>query len=149
MAPLERAARAVFFLACCGVLEVSQGNAASPIDPDLSTEGTRRAGPFHLRPFLLLKDVGYDDNVRFDAQERSGDSTATTGAGLHALLLGGDRGGLYLFQELDYVAFGRSSDLNHWNSNARARGIFRVKDLSVSLEDHFTSERERPNTETH
>src|SRR5574341_439499 len=84
-----------------------------PLDPDLSTEKMVRAGPFHIRPFVLLKDIGYDDNVRFEAQAREGDATATAGGGLDALLLAEDRGGLRLFQEVDYVAFQTQTDLNH------------------------------------
>ena len=119
----------------------------TPADPDLSTRGLRRAGPFHVQPLFVIKDVGYDDNVRFDAQEAEGDTTATAGAGIHALVLAGDRGGLRLFQEVDYVAFGRETDLNHWNSATRARGVLVTKRFLLSLEDRFDSTRERPNTE--
>ncbi len=116
-------------------------------DPDLSIENTHRAGPFHVRPFIRLKDVGYDDNVRFDSPERDGDTTATAGAGLRSVMLWRDRGGLHLSQEFDYVAFGENSDLNHWNGALRARGIFLLKRVALSLEDRFDSRRERPNTE--
>src|SRR2546428_1969475 len=118
-----------------------------PPDPDLSTEGMRRVGPLHARPMLILKDVGYDDNIRFEAHNREGDSTATGGVGFDSVLLAGDRGGLHLFQELDYVAFKKNTGLNHWNGTARARGIMLVKRSVLSLEDRFASDRERPNTE--
>jgi len=120
---------------------------APPIDPDLSTEKMVRAGPFHVRPFVILKDIGYDDNVRFEAQTREGDATATAGGGLDALILAGDRGGLRLSQEVDYVAFQTQTGLNHWNGSARARGILLLKRLQLSLEDQFRSERERPSAE--
>ncbi|MGH9798549.1 MAG: outer membrane beta-barrel protein, partial [Candidatus Polarisedimenticolia bacterium] len=120
---------------------------AAPVDPDLSTDGLRRAGPFHLRPYVLLKDAGYDDNIRFDAAARRGDRTATAGLALDGLLLFGDRGGLRFNQELDYVAFGRETDLNHWNGSARARGLLKVRKALLFLEDRFGSVRERPNTE--
>lgn len=118
-----------------------------PIDPDLSTEKMVRAGPFHVRPFVLLKDIGYDDNVRFESQTREGDATATAGGGLDALILAGDRGGLRLFQEFDYVAFQTQTGLNHWNGSARARGILLLKRLQLSLEDQFRSDLERPGAE--
>lgn len=118
-----------------------------PVDPDLSTERMVRTGPFHIRPFLLVKDIGYDDNVRFEAQEREGDATATAGGGLDALILAGDRGGVRLFQEFDYVAFQTQTTLNHWNGSARARGILLLKRLQLSLEEHLRSERERPSAE--
>lgn len=120
---------------------------APPIDPDLSTEKMGRVGLLHVRPFGLLKDVGYDDNIKLEAESREGDTTATAGIGLESLLLMGDRGGIRLQQELDYVAFQRNTDLNHWNGASRARGILLLKRLSLSLEDRYNSERERPNNE--
>jgi putative beta-barrel porin BBP2 len=120
---------------------------AVPLDPDLSTDQMRRAGPMHFRPFVLLKDVGYDDNIRFDSQTAEGDMTATAGAGFDALFLAGDRGGVRLFQEMDYVAFQQNTDLNHWDGAARARGVLLLKRAALSLEDRFTSVLERPNTE--
>lgn len=121
--------------------------AEEPPDPDLSTQNLRQLGPVHIAPFVLVKDVGYDDNIRFESREREGDSTATAGAGLKAVVLAGDRGGLHLSQEVDYVAFGRNTDLNHWNGTSRARGILLLKHLAISLEARRLSERERPNTE--
>ena len=139
-------------LLACAVMLSSGAAAASqspppPPDPDLSVENMRRAGPFHLKPYVVLKDIGYDDNVRFESQTQEGDATATAGAGFDAVLLAGDRGGLRLFQELDYVAFQKNADLNHWNGTARARGILLLKRVVLSLEDRFASDRERPNSE--
>jgi hypothetical protein len=121
--------------------------AAPPPDPDLSTEQTRRAGPFHLRPYVVFKDAGYDDNINFESRARRGDATATVGGGLDAVLLAGDRGGLRLVQEVDYVAFRENTDLDHWNGAARARGILLLKRTALSLEERYASERERPNSE--
>ena len=118
-----------------------------PADPDLSTKGMRRAGPFYLHPYVALKDVGYDDNVRFETAQPQGDFTATASPGVSALLLGGDRGGLVLSQGFEYVAFQENADLNHWNSTSRVRGIFLLKRLGLSLEDRFSSLRGRPNNE--
>jgi len=122
--------------------------AAEPqTDPDLSTENMLQAGRIHLRPFLVLKDAGYDDNIRLESEPKEGDSTASTGAGLNTVILTGDRGGVHLFQELDYVAYGHNTDLNHWNGSARARGVLLLKSLSLSLEDRYVSVQERPNQE--
>ena len=118
-----------------------------PPDPDLATEGMKRLGPFYTRPFVALRDAGYDDNVRLEAEDRQGDTTATFGGGIEALLLTGDRGGLRLFNELDYVAFARNADLAHWNGRARARGVLLLRKTAVSLEEDFFSVRERPNNE--
>jgi hypothetical protein len=128
-------------------LATPASGADDPPDPDLSIEDTSRAGPFHIRPFVLLKDVGYDDNVRYSSRNPEGDTTATAGAGLRSVILWGDRGGLNLFQQFDYVAFGENTDLNHWNGDLRARGIFLLKHGTVSLEDHYVSRQERPNDE--
>lgn len=116
-------------------------------DPDLSIEGTFRLGPFHVRRSLRLKNVGIDDNVFLDPQVRQQDLTATLGPGFDAILLAGDRGGLHLFQEFDYVAYETFTELNHWNSTTRARGILLLKKFLVSLEDKYSSFRERPTFE--
>lgn len=134
--------------ACLLVLTGASGFAQdAPLDPDLATTGLRRAGAFHLRPFFQLKDAGYDDNIRFESQTPEGDSTATAGAGLDGLLLFGHRGGLRFHQQLDYVAFGDHTELNHWNGQARAKGLLRAGKALLSLEDRFDSVQERPNSE--
>jgi Putative beta-barrel porin 2 len=130
-----------------GSIPLHAADTQPPPDPDLSLESTHRAGPFHLRPFFVLKDVGYDDNIRFEALKSEGDTTATAGTGLSVLMLTGDRGGIFSRQEVDYVAFGQNTDLNHWNGAGRARGILLLKRLVLSLEESYRSERERPNNE--
>jgi len=104
-------------------------------------------GPFRLRPLLLLKDVGYDDNVLFEEQQPHGDTTATLGASLDALLLGGHRGGLRMLGEADYVTFKENGDLDHWNGSSRARGILVLRRAVLSLEDRFDTLQERPSAE--
>lgn len=123
------------------------GAAEAPPDPDLSTRGLAKAGPFHVRPYLTLRDVGYDDNVFFDASESQGDYTATAVPGLRALMLAGHRGGMVLHQEFGYVAFRENSGLNHWNSDTRARGILLAGPAVLSVEDRYRSLRERPSNE--
>jgi putative beta-barrel porin BBP2 len=144
---LRGAALACALTACAGTTAAGMQSVPPPADPDLFTEGMRRAGPFHLRPFVALKDVGYDDNITFEAQTPEGDATATLGGGFDAVLLTGERGGLRLFGEGDYVAFQQNTDLNHWNEAARARGIFMLKRASLSLEERYTSILDRPSTE--
>ncbi len=118
-----------------------------PVDRDLSTKELKRAGPFLIQPVFLLKDVGYDDNVRFDTEDPVGSTTATAGMGIHSLLLTGDRGGLRMYQEIDYTAFGSEAEQNHWDAESRARGIFLFKKALLSLENDFSYTRQRPNTE--
>jgi hypothetical protein len=138
-------ARLAALLLLCGGGCATLFAAEPPPDPDLSTEGTRRAGPFYLRPYLAIRDVGYDDNIFLESPEPVGDTTATIGPGLDALLLFGERGGLRLDQRYDYVAYGQYTELNHWNGDIRARGVMLAKRLVLSLEDHATSYEERPN----
>jgi hypothetical protein len=148
-----RPGRASYFLRATalvlGLLAATTARATEqePADPDLSTEGMRRMGPFHVQPSVVLRNLGYDDNVRLEAAERSGDTTATFGPHLDLVLLTGNRGGFHLSEQLDYVTFARNTDLNHWNDETRSRGILLLKKVALSLEDRFTSRRERPNTE--
>jgi hypothetical protein len=125
----------------------TEADEAPPPDPDLSTRDLRRVGPFRLRPLLQLKDVGYDDNVLFEAQQPKGDTTATLGASLDALLLGGHRGGLRMSGEADYVSFKENTDLDHWNGSSRARGILLLRRSLLSLEERFDTLQERPSAE--
>lgn len=121
--------------------------ADEPPDPDLSTEGMRRLGPMLVRPRILLQDAGYDDNLRFDAADREGDFTVTIEPGVDALFLAGGRGGVRIEQDFDYVAFRTNTDLNHWNSTTRARGVLLLAPAVLSLEERYASIEERPNTE--
>jgi hypothetical protein len=123
------------------------GDDEPPVDRDLSTKELKRAGPFLLQPVFVLKDVGYDDNVRFDTANPEGSTTATAGMGLNSLLLTGDRGGLRMYQEVDYTAFGSENELNYWNFLSRARGIFLMRKALLSLENDYSYTRQRPNTE--
>jgi Putative beta-barrel porin 2 len=123
------------------------GAAEAVPDPDLSTQQMRRAGPVYIQPVAVLKDVGYDTNIRFESPKAEGDTTATVGGALGLLALTGRRGGIRLFQEADYVGFGKNTDLNHWNGTSRARGILVLKRAVLSLEDLFTTVQERPTTE--
>ncbi len=118
-----------------------------PPDPDLSTEDMRRLGPFLVQPYLHLKNVGYDDNVRLSGADPKGDYTATLTPGLKMLVLMKDRGGVLVNQEIDYVAYREQTDLNHWNSLTRLRGIALLDPLIVSLQDRRILMRERPNEE--
>ena len=107
----------------------------------------RRLGPVFLRADVQARDIGYDDNIRFDAEESEGDFTATIVPGLDAIILAGDRGGLRVEQDFDYVAFRTNTDLNHWNSAGRARGLLLLRPALLSVEGRYASIEERPNTE--
>jgi len=116
-------------------------------DPDLSTEGMRPLGPLRVRPFILVKDVGYDDNITFDSSQPLGDWTATAALGARAVLPMGDRGGILLQHESDYVAFLKYTDLNHLDGVTRAKAIGFLRDVEVWLEGSYASIEGRPTTE--
>lgn len=125
-----------------------------PPDPDLSTEDMRRLGPFFVQPYLQLKNVGYDDNLYLFGEDPVGGYTATITPGLKMLMLMRDRGGIFLSQEVDYVAYREQSDLDreqpdldHWNSHTRLRGIALLDPVILSLEERHALMRERPNEE--
>jgi len=118
-----------------------------PVDPDLSTEGTRRAGPLHFRPYLLLRQLGYDDNIQYTTVKPVGDTVMTLAPGIAALLRTGRRGGVFMSQEFAYTAFANHSELNHWDSQTRLKGMFLTRQMSLSLEDSYSSIRARPNLE--
>lgn len=142
--------RALFLLAttlCACSLGLAAPDPDAPPDPDLSIDALRKVGPLWLGPYFNLRDVGYDDNVFFDSEEGEGDYTATAVPGLRALLRTGHRGGVAIGQELAYVAFKNNSQLDHWNSDSRARGILLMGPTVLSLEERFRSDRERPGNE--
>jgi len=143
-----RHVRRGLLLASLACLLLRPAAAIEPIsDPDLATTGMSRVGPLYFRPYILIRDAGYDDNIRFDAKRAQGDTTVTAVPGLRGLLLAGTRGGVTVSQELGFVAFQRNSELNHWNDSTRARGVLLLGRAALSLEERYDSILERPNTE--
>lgn len=116
-------------------------------DPDFSLDNTVQAGPFHLAPFFVLKDVGYDSNVRLAAEEKTGDYTMTFGPGVRAIVPFSHRTTLALRDEIDYAVFARDSDLNHVNNQALAKLHVYLKEVTLFADGQQDSFRERPNNE--
>jgi hypothetical protein len=142
-----RAALSAAVLLCAPLAAAAPAPGEAPPDPDLDAAGTRAAGPFRVRSSLAFRDIGYDDNVRFEARSRESDLTATLAPALKALLLARDRGGLILSQDAGYVLFRDHPELNHWNASLRARGILLLRRAALSLERRLESLQERPNDE--
>jgi hypothetical protein len=121
--------------------------AAEDSDPDFSLENTIQAGPFHLAPFFVIKDLGYDDNVRLGANRRFGDYTLTVGPGARAVVPFGRRAAFSAWDEIDYAIFARESDLNHVNNSIRTKLHVYLRDVTLFVDGQQDSSRERPNTE--
>ncbi|MGD8375198.1 MAG: outer membrane beta-barrel protein [Acidobacteriota bacterium] len=139
--------RLIAAMLAAGVSVLPANAADPPLHPDLDTGDLRRAGPFYYRPYLLLKALGYDDNVFFDGAEPVADVTAALAPGIDLLLRTGPRGGLRVNQEFDYVAFAEYSGENHWNSHTEVRGIYVPKYFRLVLDGQYHTVRERPNLE--
>ncbi len=116
-------------------------------DPDFSLEETVRLGPFHVAPFLVIKDFGYDDNVRLNALEQTGDYTMTIGPGARAVVPMGRRTALALWDETDFALFAEESDLNHVNNTFRSKLHVYLSDVTLFFDGERESYRERPNSE--
>ncbi|HKY32132.1 MAG TPA: outer membrane beta-barrel protein [Candidatus Polarisedimenticolia bacterium] len=116
-------------------------------DPDFSVKDTVRVGPFHAAPFLVIKDFGYDDNVRLGAESRTSDYTVTVGPGARAVIPLGRFAALSLWDEIDYSMYARQTDLNSVNNEFRAKTHVYLRDVTVFLEGHHRTFRERPNFE--
>jgi hypothetical protein len=70
-----------------------------------------RLGPFRIRPLLLIRDIGYDDNI-FYAREESGrvsDFTATLSPQVNIHLIYRDRIILSIMENPGYVFFARET----------------------------------------
>jgi len=117
-------------------------------DPDFSLEDTVKLGPFHAAPFILLKDLGYDDNIRLTPDGRqTGDYSVTIGPGVRAVVPFGHRAALASWNELDYVAYATQKDLNTVNGEFRGKLHYYLRDFIVFADGRFRSYRERPDDE--
>lgn len=115
--------------------------------PDLSRYV--RWGVFRVRPTFSVGNVGYDDNIfyRTGSQPKEGDYTATVSPKLEGLLLFGSRGFLTFQEELDYVAFLRTSRLNYFNQRGSARLTLPFRRMGVFFEGGLHRHRDRPTSE--
>ena len=116
-------------------------------DPDFSLENTVQAGPFHLAPFFVIKDFGYDSNIRLGADKQTGDYTMTIGPGVRAIVPFSRRATLALREEVDYAAFANESDLNHVNNQVKAKLHVYLREVTLFADGQQDSIRERPNSE--
>ncbi|HEY3176821.1 MAG TPA: outer membrane beta-barrel protein [Candidatus Polarisedimenticolia bacterium] len=145
---IERRTRARAVLLAAALLTVAAGAmAVEDPDPDFTLDNTVQAGPFHLAPFFIVKDFGYDDNVRLGASRRFGDYTVTLGPGARAVVPFGRRAALAVWDEIDYAVFARESDLNHVNNSLKTKLHVYLREVTLFADGQQDSFRERPNTE--
>jgi len=135
-------------LVALGLLAVMPpARAAGETDPDFSLDDTVQAGPFHVAPFLVIKDFGYDDNIRLDAENRSGDYTITFGPGARAVVPLGRRAIWMLRDEVDYVRYASETDLNSFNNQLRTKLHVYLRDLTAYFHGEQRNYRDRPSNE--
>ena len=134
---------------CLVLILLSAGGIArsTTLEEDFPLEGTMRLGPLRLRPFILIKDTGYDDNVFLENTRRVSDFTSTVEPGAKLLTLFADRAALLVEERLDYVWFAQTISQNHFNNNTRAQANFYLKRITLFGEVNLLSYRERPSTE--
>lgn len=125
----------------------SFADGAADLDPDLKMERSRRLGPFHVQPYFRIKQAGYDDNVFLVKDGREGAFTATLGPGLKAVLLAGRRAAVLVTDDLDYVHFANTSELNHFNNALRAKLDLFLGRFLLYADSRYESSRERLNAE--
>lgn len=122
------------------------GGTARPAtqEQDFPVEGMVRWGPFRVRPYILLKDTGYDDNVYLDETEPVSDFTSTVEGGIRLITFFSDRAALQVEERLDYVWFAQSTSENHFNNAFRGRANFYLKKLTLFADLQSISLKERP-----
>lgn len=116
-------------------------------DPDFSLEQTVKAGPFHLAPFLIIKDFGYDSNVKLGTVRETPDVTLTVGPGARAVMPLGRAAALAIWDEMDFALFAHESDLTHVNNALRAKVHGYARELILFADGQRDWYRERPSNE--
>ncbi len=135
--------RALFGIA---LLTLCAGGVARPstLEQDFPVEGMMRWGPFRVRPYILLKDTGYDDNVFLDDTESVSDFTSTVEGGFRLITFFSDRAAIQAEERLDYVWFAQSTTENHVNNSFRGRANFYLKKLTLFADLQILTLKERP-----
>ncbi len=90
---------------------------------EIEMESARlRFGPFHVTPLIRVENAGYDANVFHvsNGQEKTGDWTATVGAGGRALLPMGSKFYLRLVAVPQYIWYNTLTGLNSWGGDFSA-----------------------------
>lgn len=91
-----------------------------------------RLGPIRLQPHLVLRDVGYVDNV-FPSGRKVSDITATGGVGLKAYLPVGNKFTLAAHVLPEYVWWKRFTELSGWRHRSGLGAFAYFNRLSMEL----------------
>jgi putative beta-barrel porin BBP2 len=116
------------------------------LEQEFPVEGMFHWGPIRARPFLLLKDTGYDDNVYLDDTNPQGDFTSTGEAGIRFIAFFSDRAAVAAEERLDYVWFAQNTSQNHFNNAFRGAAHFYFKKLTLFTDLDTLNLKERPST---
>ena len=138
--------RVVLFLILLAL--ASHGGAlAATLQDDFPTVGTFHWGPFRVRPFFLLKGLGYDSNVFLEDATATSDFAAAPEVGIRMFSLLRNRGVVQIEELLDYVWYATNADLNHFNNAFQARGAYYMRRGYAFAELRTLSLKERPSSE--
>jgi hypothetical protein len=126
-----------------GALHAAAANAESKLEPP-NTERYLRWGPLRVRPGLQIKNLGYDDNILLNDEEKIGDYTVTLAPKVDGLVLLGDRAFLTFQDEAAYTAYFDTSDQNYWNFKHAGRVTVPFGRFGVFSDLQLSDVRERP-----
>jgi hypothetical protein len=111
---------AVILLALVPGLQPARADRESKLEPP-ELGRYLRWGPFRVRPGFQIKNLGYDDNILLNDEERISDYTATLAPKVDGLVLFGDRAFLTFLEEAEYTAYADTSEQNFWNYRHEGR----------------------------
>jgi hypothetical protein len=105
------------------------------------------AGPFHVNPTLLLKELGVDTNVFNAAGEQKSDFTFTLTPQADVAVAFARRGLLRTTVGTDVVYYATYDSERSLDPSVRLRGEAYARRLTLFAEDDYLNTRQRPNYE--
>lgn len=103
-----------------------------------------RWGPLRVRPGLDLTNLGYDDNILRDPDQRVSDFTATVTPHLDGLVLFGDRAFLTFSERLSYTAYLDNTDQSFFDHRGKTRLTLPFGKIGAFADLGLARNRERP-----
>jgi len=115
-------------------------NALDPPDPARYL----RWGALRVRPGLEVRNLGRDDNIFADDQNKVADTTITLVPRLDGLMLFGDRAFLTFRADLEYTAYQENSDQNFLNRRLGGRATLPLRKMGFYVDGQTNFILERP-----